>query len=258
MPSDTLPTAKILARADGASIAYHKILGQGPGVVFIHGLMSDMDGGKALAVEALCRDRGQAFVRFDCYGHGQSSGDFPDGTIGRWADDAVAVIDALTDGPQIVVGSSMGGWVMLLCALKRPERVAGLVGIAAAPDFTEDLMRGQLSVEQLATIERDGRVDVPSDYGDDPYIISKKLLDDGQNNLLLRAELPIDVPVRLIQGMQDEDVPYQTAGRIMDKLRTTDVEVTYVKAGDHRLSEPHDLDRLTRIVGGLIDTVEAK
>lgn len=256
MASDTPSPAKILARPDGASIAYHATMGRAPGVIFLTGLMSDMEGGKALALEAYCRKRGQAFVRFDFYGHGQSSGDFPDGTIGRWADDAVQVIDDLSEGPQVLVGSSMGGWVMLLAALARPERIAGLVGIAAAPDFTEDLMRGQLSKEQLAAVERDGRVDIPSDYGEAPYVISKKLLDDGGQNLLLRSEIGIEAPVRLIQGMKDMDVPPDTAARIMEKLRSTDVEVTYVKEGDHRLSEPHDLARLIRIVGSLLDEVE--
>lgn len=256
MASDTASPPKILARPDGASIAYHRTEGRGPGVIFLTGLMSDMEGSKALALEAWAKARGQAFVRFDFYGHGQSSGAFPDGTIGRWAGDAVAVIDELSAGPQVLVGSSMGGWVMLLAALKRTERVAGLVGVAAAPDFTEDLMRGQLSAEQLAAIEANGRVDIPSDYGDGPYIISKALLDDGRNHLLLRDEIALDIPVRLIQGLRDLDVPPQTAARIQEKLRSQDVEVTYVKAGGHRLSEPHDLTRLVGVVTALVDQLE--
>ncbi|HIJ62737.1 MAG TPA: alpha/beta hydrolase, partial [Rhodospirillaceae bacterium] len=142
-PNDKHPPAEgggILTRSDGSTIAYNRLAGKNPGVVFLHGFKSDMTGGKALAVEAFCRDRGQAFVRFDCGGHGASSGRFEDGTIGQWLDDAVAVIDVLTDGPQVLVGSSMGGWLALLLALTRPRRVAGLLGLAAAPDFTEELI----------------------------------------------------------------------------------------------------------------------
>lgn len=256
MPSDTPHSPKILARPDGASIAYHVTAGRGPGVIFLTGLMSDMEGSKALALEQHCRAAGRAFIRFDFYGHGLSSGDFADGTIGRWADDAVAVIDELADGPQVLVGSSMGGWVMLLAALARPERVAGLLGIAAAPDFTVDLMKAYLTDEQKTAIERDGRVDLPSDYGDDPYIISKALLDDGENHLLLRGDIDIQCPVRLIQGMADADVPWQTAARLQDALKSRNVEVTFVKDGDHRLSEPHDLARLERVFGGLLNDLE--
>lgn len=258
MASDTASAPEILARPDGASIAYHRTPGRGPGVIFLTGLMSDMDGGKALALEAWCRAHGRAFVRFDFYGHGQSSGAFPDGTIGRWAEDAVAVIDALSEGPQVLVGSSMGGWVMLLAALARPERIAGLVGIAAAPDFTEDLMRRELSPEQLATVEREGRIDIPSDYGDEPYVISKTLLDDGEKHLLLRGEIALDQPVRLIQGLRDPDVPPPTAARIQERLRSDDVEVIYVKRGDHRLSEPRDLARLVRVVDALMTELEER
>ncbi|MBI1985227.1 MAG: alpha/beta hydrolase, partial [Rhodospirillales bacterium] len=137
--TEAVPEPRILSREGGATIAYHRVAGRTPGVVFLTGFNSDMTGGKALALEAFCRKRGQAFVQFDYFGHGASSGEFADGTIGRWADDAVAVLDHLTDGPQVLVGSSMGGWIMLLAALARPKRIAGLVGTAAAPDFTEDL-----------------------------------------------------------------------------------------------------------------------
>ena len=152
----TPPAPSILTRADGAAIAYHKTGGKSPGVVFLSGFMSDMTGSKALYVEEQCKAHGHAFLRFDYFGHGQSSGAFTDGAIGRWADDAVHVLDELTEGPQILVGSSMGGWIMLLAALARPQRVAGLLGIAPAPDFTEDILPNELSAEQLATIERDG------------------------------------------------------------------------------------------------------
>jgi pimeloyl-ACP methyl ester carboxylesterase len=250
--SSTAPD--ILTRDDGATIAYHHTRGKAPGVVFLTGFKSDMTGGKALAVEALCKRLGHAFLRFDYYGHGQSSGAFEGGTIGRWADDAITVIDSLTDGPQVLVGSSMGGWIMLLVARARSERIAGLVGIAAAPDFTEDLIPQALSDEQRDQLSRDGYVDIPNCYTDEePYRICKLLLDEGQNNLLLRDPIAINAPVRLIHGMCDEDVPWETGLKILDKLESDDVEITYVKAGTHRLSEDHDLKRLERTLQALLE-----
>ncbi len=246
-------TPAILARDDGGAIAYHRTSGKPPGVVFLTGFKSDMTGSKALALEEYCQYRGQAFVRFDYTGHGRSSGDFEDGTIGDWADDAVLALDRLSEGPQVLVGSSMGGWIMLLAALARPDRVAGLVGTAAAADFTEDLMRGKLSSEQLKQLEAQGFAEIPNCYDEEPYKITKALLDDGRNHLLLKTEIPIDCPVRLIHGDKDQDVPWQTSFRIAENLRSRDVETLFVKGGDHRLSEPRDLDRLCRTVGHLLD-----
>jgi len=246
-------TPKILTRDDGGTIAYHRMPGKAPGVVFLTGFKSDMTGSKALALEEFCRNRGQAFLRFDYTGHGQSSGAFEDGTIGQWADDAILALDRLSDGPQVLVGSSMGGWIMLLAALASPDRIAGLVGTAAAPDFTEDLMQGAFSAEQKQQLENDGFTEIPNCYGDDPYRITKALLDDGRNHLLLKAEIPLDCPVRLIHGTRDEDVPWQTSLRIAETIRSGDVETLFVKNGDHRLSEPRDLDRLCRTVGRLLD-----
>ncbi len=252
--NEPAPSPDILARDDGATIAYHYTPGKAPGVVFLTGFKSDMTGGKALAVEALCKRLGHACLRFDYFGHGQSSGAFEDGTIGRWADDAIYAIDSLTEGPQVLVGSSMGGWVMLLAARARPERMAGLLGIAAAPDFTEDLMVEAFTDEQRAAMARDGFIDIPNCYDDqEPYRIRQALLDDGRENLLLRAPIEIGVPVRLIQGMRDEDVPWETSLKITDKLVSENVEITYVKAGDHRLSEEHDLKRLERTLTNLLE-----
>jgi len=255
MSNDTIsgePTPQILSLGSGASIAYHALAGASPGIVFMTGFMSDMTGSKALALEKLARDRGQAYLRFDYQGHGQSSGEFADGTIGLWAADALAVFDELTDGPQIIVGSSMGGWMMLLTAIARPDRVAGLVGIAAAPDFTEDLLRKELTAEQMVEIEEKGFVVVPSEYEDD-YTFTKALFDDGKEHLVLRSEIPVDCPVRLLHGLNDISVPWQTARTIQEKLRSEDVEITLIKNGDHRLSEDKDLARLTRTVAALID-----
>ena len=251
--NDRSTSPSILTQEDSTTIAYHRIPGKSPGVVFLTGFKSDMTGGKALATESLCKRLGHACLRFDYFGHGESSGAFDAGTIGRWADDAITAIDKLTEGPQVLVGSSMGGWIMLLAARARPERIAALVGIAAAPDFTEDLIRRDLSKEQLRQMANDGYVDIPNCYNDqEPYRIYQKFLDEGRNNLLLRDTIKIDAPVRLIHGMLDEDVPWETGLKIVDKLLSQDVEVTCVKAGDHRLSEEHDLKRLERTLTALL------
>jgi pimeloyl-ACP methyl ester carboxylesterase len=247
----------IITRDDGASIAYHRLAGQSPTVVFLTGFKSDMMGKKALCLESLCRKLGYGFIRFDYFGHGESSGDFDDGTIGRWADDAVFIIDQLTEGPLVLVGSSMGGWLMLLTALQRPERIAGLIGIAAAPDFTEDLIEAELTAEQKADLKRDGVVEIPNCYDpDSPYRISQAFIDEGRAHLLLRDTIAIDCPVRLIHGLKDKDVPFDTSLRLADKLRTPNVEVTLVKDGNHRLSEPHDIERLCHTTKNLLLEIE--
>ena len=253
---DTYQTtsAATLNRKDGSTIAYHQTSGKFPGVVFLTGLKSNMNGSKALALESYCKQRGQAFLRFDYTGHGQSSGTFESGCIGQWTADAVFAIDQLTKGPQILVGSSMGGWIMLLTALKRTERIVGLIGIAAAPDFTEDLMWKELTAMQRKEMVVNGYVDLPNCYDyQEPFRITHKLIKDGKNQLLLKNLIPLDMPIRLIQGVKDDDVPWSTAGRIMEQVSSDDVEVTYIKAGDHRLSENQDLARLTRTLGGLLD-----
>ncbi|MCH7487669.1 MAG: alpha/beta hydrolase [Proteobacteria bacterium] len=240
---------------DGATIAYHFTPGKSPGVVFLTGFMSDMDGAKALAVEAWAGARGRAFLRFDYTGHGASSGEFADGTIGRWAADAVLVLDRVAEGPQVLVGSSMGGWIMLLAAMARPERVAGLLGSAAAPDFTRDLLTSMLTADQRRTIEKDGLVLVSNDYGEAPYPISMTLIEEARNHMLLGSEIPIDCPVRLIHGLKDSDVPWETSQRLSESLGSNDVEVILVKDGDHRLSEDRDLARLTAVLESLIDRI---
>lgn len=260
-PIDSPP--QTITREDGATIAYHYSAGNRPhkpiGVVFLGGFKSDMQGTKALELESWCQAQGRSFLRFDYTGHGQSSGAFEDGTIGQWAQDALYALDHLTKGPQVLVGSSMGGWLMLLVARERAERLRGLVGLAAAPDFTEDLMWRELNDEQRAQMERDGQVALPCDYDPgEPYIITKALIEDGKNNLLLREPLNIQMPIRLIQGMRDMDVPWQTAVKIQDALITDDVEIQFVKNGDHRLSEIADLNRLTRTLENLLNDLETE
>lgn len=252
--NDSAPSR--LARPDGESIAYHKLDGNNPGVVFCGGFMSDMTGTKATALEDHCRTRGQAFVRFDYLGHGKSSGDFADkGCISRWTDDAAAVLSELTSGPQIVVGSSMGGWVALKLALVHPGRVAALVGIAPAPDFTT-WMWNDLAPEQQAEIERSGFVRIPSEYDPAGYVVTRKLIEDGEANFVLAGEsVDIDMPVRLLHGMADPDVPWRHSLTIAEKLKSRDVRISFSKSGDHRLSEPGDIALLCatidELTGGL-------
>jgi pimeloyl-ACP methyl ester carboxylesterase len=228
----------------GERLAYCRTDGAGPGVVFLGGFMSDMSGTKATALEAACRAAGRAFLRFDYRGHGASSGRFVDGTIGDWADDAILALDRLTSGPQILVGSSMGGWLMLLAALARPERVAGLIGLAAAPDFTEDLMWNEFPEPVRRRLLADGIWHEPTEYGDEPYPITLRLIEDGRARLVLRRPLPIRCPLRLIHGMADRDVPWAVSQRLLQHAGTADATLTLVKDGDHRLSRPQDLARL--------------
>jgi pimeloyl-ACP methyl ester carboxylesterase len=243
---------KSLARPDGATIAYRRHDGAAPGIVFLGGFRSDMTGTKALFLEDYCRRSGRAFVRFDYFGHGESSGDFADGTIGRWRDDAVAVIDSLTEGQQILIGSSMGGWIMVLAALTRPECVQALIGIAAAPDFTADLLPRRLSEPQLREIEEKGRTTLPSDYDPAGYLYTKALIEDGNRNLVLRGEIALTCPVRLLHGMADELVPWRQSLRLAEQLTGSDVTVTLVKDGDHRLSRDEDLARLAGVIDALV------
>lgn len=222
----------------GRRIAYHRTEGGGPGIVFLGGFKSDMTGTKAMHLETWARALGRAFLRFDYSGHGQSSGAFEDGCIGDWAEDAAATVEALTEGPQVLVGSSMGGWIALLLARRMPQRVAGLVGIAAAPDFTEDGFWAGFDAGQRAMIEQAGRLELPSEYSEDPYVITRRLIEDGRENLVLRAPLSLPFPVRLLQGTADEDVAVEVPLRLMDHAEADDMRLTLVKGADHRFSSP--------------------
>jgi len=239
-----MPMPERLTTPQGRSLAFHRHPGRGPGVVFLGGFRSDMTGTKALALQDWAEARGRAFLRFDYSGHGASSGAFEDGCIGDWAEDALAALDALTEGPQVLVGSSMGGWIALLCARARPERLAGLIGIAAAPDFTEDGMWAGFDAAQRAELMARGRVELPSDYGDQPDIITRRLIEDGRRHLVLRAPLPLPCPVRLLQGAADTVVPPSVALRLFDHLDSPDLRLVLVKGADHRFSSPACLDLL--------------
>ena len=256
---DPMPVAspETLTRPDGATIAYRTLAGGAPAIVFLGGFRSDMTGTKALFLEDYCRRHRRAFVRFDYFGHGQSSGDFARGTTGRWREDAVAVIDSLTEGPQILVGSSIGGWIMLLAALARPERVAALVGIAPAPDFTEELLPARLTPEQRRELEEKGAVVLPSDYDPAGYLYTRALVEDGRRHLLLGGPIPLAMPVRLLHGLADESVPWQLSLRLAERLASRDVTVTLIKDGDHRLSTESDLARLARTLDALVTELAA-
>lgn len=241
-----------LALPDGGSIAYRRTAGRAPGIVFLGGFNSDMTGTKAVRLEAFAKARGQAFLRFDYQGHGESSGRFVDGTIGTWFLDAITVLDVLTEGPQVLVGSSMGGWLMLLVARERPERVAGLVGIASAPDFTQDLIWDELSPAQRQKLLDEGRIELPSEYGD-PYVITRRLLDEGQQHLVLPSPLRLACPVRLVHGTADSDVPFDRSLMLLDAIDHDDVELTLVKNGDHRLSDERSLGIIEATLARLLD-----
>jgi pimeloyl-ACP methyl ester carboxylesterase len=246
------PQPARLELADGATLAYHRSPGAAPGVVFLGGFTSDMTGIKATTLERWCRGRGQAFVRFDYSGHGASSGRFADGTIGRWTEEALAVLDELTDGPQILVGSSMGAWLMLLAALARPERIAALLGLACAADFTEYLLWDRLDESLRDRLRRERVITLPSPYGE-PYLIAMNLIEEAARHRLLEwPELPIRCPVRLIHGMADADVPWRTSLRVMEQLASPDARLILVKDGEHTLSREQDLLLLTRTLGELL------
>jgi pimeloyl-ACP methyl ester carboxylesterase len=235
---------------DGERLAWRRNPGAGPTVVWLGGFRSDMSGTKAQRLADRAAARGGGFLRFDYFGHGESSGDFARGTITRWRGDALAVIDALTEGPLILVGSSMGGWLACLAALARPERVCGLVLVAPAADFTERLIAPALTPQARAAIAADGVWLRPSDYGD-PDPITRDLLEDGARWSILPG--PVDIParVRILQGGADPDVPWRHALALAEALTAEDLVFTLIRDGDHRLSRPQDLERLTAAVGEL-------
>lgn len=222
---------------NGTVLAYHHVPGAGPVIVFLPGYASDMSGSKAVAIEAWARESGRACLRFDYAGCGASGGAFEDQTLASWRDDALAVIDAATDGPVVLVGSSMGGWIMLLVALARPERVVATVGIAAAPDFTE----WGFTDAQKAGLRDAGRLEEPSIYSPEPTVTTHAFWESGETNRLMTGPIDITIPTRLIHGQRDPDVPWEHSLKLADLLRSDDVQTLLVKDGDHRLSRPQDI-----------------
>jgi pimeloyl-ACP methyl ester carboxylesterase len=243
-----------LMRADGLALAWQRQSGRQPTVVFLPGFNSHMGGEKASLLAAHCAAIGQGFLRFDYAGHGASDGRLAEGTIGGWTADALLVLDRLSEGPLLLVGSSMGGWIALLAALARPSRIAGLLGIAAAPDFTEALMWQAMSFAEREALMRTGQLLVPSRYGE-PYPVSRALIEEGRNHLLLDGSpIALTAPVRLLHGQQDPDVPWEMALRLAELLASPDVQVTLIKDGDHRLSRPADLALLRRTLDAMLES----
>jgi pimeloyl-ACP methyl ester carboxylesterase len=256
MTSETNPSGEPqrLERPDGHTIAYRKTAAQatGPGVVWLSGFKSDMAGTKAAALAAWAERTGRAYTRFDYFGHGRSSGTFAEGTVSRWLGDALAVLDQLTVGPQVLVGSSMGGWIATLAALQRPARVKGLLLIAPAADFTEALIWQQAPDEVKRAIMERGVWERPSAYDPDPYPITRGLIEDGRKHLILGGAIDVRCPVRVLHGMADPDVPWTHGMRLVERLASADVVVQLVKSGDHRLSTPADLERMCAVLEELV------
>jgi len=232
------------------TLAFHFRKGLGPTIVFLPGFKSNMDGSKAMFLEGECQEKGRPFLRFDYSGHGQSEGEFEEGVISRWAEDAYEVINYVTTGDLILVGSSMGGWISLLLALRLKGRVRGIIGVAAAPDFTEKTMWKMWNKDLQNTLLEKGRVSLPSEY-DEPYIITQDLIEDGRNIQLLDDPINLDIPVKLLQGFEDSSVPKEYPERIANCLTSKDVEITFVKGGDHSLSRTSDLSLIAESLWGL-------
>lgn len=249
---------KYLKHNDGYELAYHytppapHITQDVPQIVFLGGFKSDMNGTKALYLEEFCRAQGYGFVRLDYSGHGQSKGAFEDGNISRWKNDALEVIDSLHLKNILLIGSSMGGWISLRIALERPSLVYGFIGIAAAPDFTDDIWYNRLNDVQRAEILQNGKIAIPNEYDDTPYIITKALIEDGRENFILNTRHDIQVPMIMLQGMRDPDVPWETTSSIKNAFPQADIDVVLIEDGDHRLSRPEDLEILGREIKNLI------
>jgi pimeloyl-ACP methyl ester carboxylesterase len=234
----------------GLHLAFRYRPGRGPAVVFLPGYMSDMEGGKATALDAWAERGGRAMLRFDYSGCGASAGAFEAQTLANWRNDVLAMMEDVLEGqPVVLVGSSMGGWLMLLAALARPEQVKGLVGIAAAPDFTA----WGFSQEQKMTILQEGRLEEPSPYGEQPYVTTRAFWESGESLRLLHAPIAIDCPVRLLHGQADADVPWLYSLELMKLIRSADVQGIFIKDGDHRLSRDKDIALLIAILNALME-----
>jgi len=255
MEDNSLRFLEIGEGSERRAIAVREHSGAGPGLFWLSGYKSDMKGTKAAALARWAEDAGRAIVRFDYSGHGESGGVFTEGTIGRWLADALAVFEACCRGPQILIGSSMGGWLALLmvralrqCQQTGPAAVAGLVLIAPAVDFTEELMWKRFPPAIRRELEETGVWARPSDYSPEPYLVTRQLIEEGRNHLLLGGMIETGCPVRILQGVEDPDVPWRHAVELVSRLASDDVVLTLVKDGDHRLSRPEDIERLIRAV----------
>jgi pimeloyl-ACP methyl ester carboxylesterase len=248
--SGDFPTATLPCDG-GGHIAYRRRDGIEPGLMFLGGFRSDMSGTKASALDDFAAATGRAYTRFDYRGHGASSGLFAELTLGDWIADALAVLDQVAEGPQILIGSSMGAWVALRLALQRPERVAGLVTMAAAPDFTEELVWARLDEAQRARMRKEGRLERPSAYAPEPDVLTLRLIEEGRRHLVLGGPIPLACPVRLLHGSADGDVPWHYSLRLLERLASADARLTLIKGADHRLSEPAQIEAMLSAVAEL-------
>jgi len=249
--SDSQPDPSYLELSDGGRLAYRMRAGAAPTLVFLPGYASDMDGTKAVALDAFAQRRGVAMLRFDYSGTGSSDGSFEDGTLANWLDEALAMIDRLTEGPVILIGSSMGGWIALHVAMRAAGRVQALVGIAAAPDFTD----WGFSPDDKTALARDGKLARPNHYGGARQLTTHAFWQSGETLRLLGGPIAVDCPVRLVHGDADGDVPVEVAIKLMRQLRSADVQLNILKSGGHRLSEPREIDAIVRTVAALLEPV---
>ena len=247
-----------LETRQGGYTAYRQRLGRSPTIVFLSGYKSYMGGTKADFLDSYCAQQGYAYLRFDYYGHGRSSGEFVDGTIGRWYEDALEVVTKLTDDKVVLVGSSMGGWIMSLLARAIPERIAGMVGIASAPDFTERLMWPRFTKQQRAKLESGDILFVPSAYDDQPYPVTMRFIEEAREHLVLDGQIELDCPVHLLHGMNDSDVPWETSVALANALLTDKVTVSLFKASEHRLSSDAELEKIAQAVKDILNGIDGK
>jgi pimeloyl-ACP methyl ester carboxylesterase len=254
MPLDTTETC---VNDAGVSLAFRRSVGAAPTIVWLPGFRSDLAGMKAAALHALAERTGRAFVRFDYTGHGASGGRFEEADLSTWIADALFMIDRIVEGPVVLVGSSMGGWIALRVAMARPDRVRGLVLIAPAPDFTERLMYASFDDEQRRRLEADGSIELRSSYTGESYRVMRRLIEDGRANLVLNQPLLFDGPVRILHGMRDVDVPFTLSLELVDMLTSADVRTTLLKSGDHRLSTPSDIALIEASLLGLLEDVRS-
>lgn len=245
-------TAKFINLTKGRCIAYNQSTGQSPGIVFLGGYSSDMNGTKSTHMDQWAQMKGISYLRFDYTGHGQSSGQFVDGCISDWFEDALDVIDSLTSGPQLLIGSSMGGWIALLLARIQPEKIAGIVGIAAAPDFTQDFEENRLSKEELGEVRKQGLVRIPTEYSDEGLVVTQKLLQDGHRNFVLNQKLDLPFPVRFLQGTEDKDVDYSVAVNLLNHCSGQNIRLLIVKGANHSFSSPDCLSIIENAVEDIL------
>jgi pimeloyl-ACP methyl ester carboxylesterase len=251
LPTDREPSPGTLTCDGGATIAYCRRPGKLPGLLFLGGFRSDMNGTKAQALDAEAQRTGRALTRFDYRGHGASSGRFEDHVLGDWIVDGLAVLDGATEGPQVLIGSSMGAWVAVRVALARPERITGLVTIAAAPDFTEDLIWARLDEPQRRLLSEQGRIERPSNYSDEPDILTLHLIEEARHHLILRTAIALSCPVRLLHGTADGDVPWQCSLALFKRLQSDNARLSLIKDGDHRLSQPGQIQMMLATIAEL-------